>query len=56
MIKRRKISRNLKKKQTNVVPINMKEHKGLMKNYRPICLLPIFGKIFERLICNSVFN
>lgn len=44
------------KKKTNVVPINMKEHKGLIKNYHPISLLPIFGEIFERLICNSIFN
>ena len=26
------------------------------KNYRPVSLLPICGKIFERLIYNSVFN
>ena len=37
-------------KLANVVPIHKKEDKQLIKNYRPISLLPIFGKIFEKII------
>ena len=39
-----------------MVPIHKKEDKTLIKNYHPISLLPIFGKIFERVIYNSLFN
>ena len=43
-------------KKANLVPVYKKEDKTLVKNYRPISLLPIFGKIFERVIYNSIFN
>ena len=43
-------------KRANVVPVHKKDDKSIVKNYRPISLLPIFGKIFERVICNSLFN
>ena len=43
-------------KKANVVPVNKKEDKMLVRNYRPISLLPIFGKMFERVIYNSLFN
>ena len=43
-------------KKSNVVPIHKRDSKNLIKNYRPIILLPIFSKIFERLIFNSVFS
>ena len=43
-------------KLANVVSVHKKEEKNLLKNYRPVSLLPIFSKIFERVIYNSLFN
>ena len=34
-------------KYANVVPVHKKNEKNLKGNYRPISLLPIFGKILE---------
>ena len=42
-------------KLANVVPIYKKEDKQLVKNYRPISLLPICGKIFEKLIFDNLY-
>ena len=42
-------------KLANVTPIFKKEDKQLVKNYRPISLLPICGKIMEKLIFNSLY-
>ena len=39
----------------NVVPIFKKGDKKIYKNYRPVSLLPIFGKILERLIFEEMF-
>ena len=41
-------------KKANVVPIHKKESKQLVKNYRPVSLLPNCGKIFECLIYNEL--
>ena len=43
-------------KLANVIPIFKKGDKQLIKNYRPISLLPICGKIFEKIIFNNVYN
>ena len=42
-------------KKANVVPIHKKGDKQTIKNYRPVSLLPIFGKIFERLLYDTMF-
>ena len=43
-------------KKANIVPVHKKNDKQLLKNYRPISLLPICGKIFERILYNSLFD
>ena len=42
-------------KKGNVVPIHKKESKQFVKNYRPVSVLPVCGKTFERLIYNEVY-
>ena len=37
-------------------PIHKKGDKQLIENYRPVSLLPICDKVYERLIFNSLFN
>ena len=42
-------------KLANVTPILKKGDKQLIKNYRPISLLPICRKIFEKIIFNNLY-
>ena len=43
-------------KKSNVVPIHKKGDKQEIRNYRPISLLPICGKNFERIVYNSLYR
>ena len=43
-------------KKASVVPVHKKGDKQVLRNYRPVSLLPICGKIFERLIYNNLFE
>ena len=43
-------------KKSNVVPVHKKGDKQVVDNYRPVSLLPIFGKILERLILKLLFE
>ena len=52
IVARTKVSKLLE----NAVPVHKKEDKNLLKNYRPINLLRIFGKIFERILFKDLFN
>ena len=40
----------------NVTPVHKKESKQFIKNYRPISLLPLFAKIFERILFLNMHN
>ena len=42
-------------KRANVAPVYKKDCKQLMKNYQPISLLPVFGKIFEKILFNNLY-
>ena len=39
-----------------MIRIHKRYDKQNVKNYRPVSLLPIFGKIFERLIYNEMYS
>ena len=43
-------------KKTNIVPIHKKGDKQTLENYRPVSLLPICGKILERLMFKEMFD
>ena len=40
----------------NTVPIHIKTNKQTLENYRPVSLLPIYGKIIERLLFKKMFK
>ena len=43
-------------KRANAAPVHKKFEKDLKEHYRLISLLPIFGKILEKLIYDSLFS
>ena len=43
-------------KHANVTPVHKKDDKQKIKNYRPISLLPICAKLFERILFNNIYN
>ena len=43
-------------KKANVVPTFKKSDKQCIKNYRPVSLLPVCAKVFERLFLNNMFS
>ena len=43
-------------KKSNICPIHKKGDRQAINNYRPVSLLPICGKILERLIFNSLYK
>ena len=43
-------------KSGNVTPIHKKDSKRVINNYRPISLLPLFAKIFEKILFLKMYN
>ena len=43
-------------KRANVVPVHKKNNKNLKQNYRPISLVPILGKVLEKLMFDSLYE
>ena len=43
-------------KKANVLPVHKKESRQIKKNYRPISLLRICGKIFEKVIFDAIYE
>ena len=43
-------------KTGRISPIYKKEDEQLLENYRPVSTLPVFGKIFEKVIYNRLYS
>ena len=43
-------------KKSNIVLVHKKGDKQIVNNYRPVSLLPIFGKVFKKILFNSIFE
>ena len=42
-------------KASHVIPTYKKSDKRYINNYRPVSLLPVWGKIFKRIVYNLIF-
>ena len=43
-------------KCTNITPIHKSDEKTVMDNYRPISVLPVLSKVFERIVHNQLYT
>ena len=41
-------------KKVNIIPARKKGDEQLISNYQPVSLLPIYGKVFEKILFNSL--
>ena len=41
-------------KIANITPVFIKGDRDLKDNYRPVSILPVISKIFERLLCKQI--
>ena len=44
------------RKKSHIIPAHKKNDKRLVNNYQPISLLPMFGKIFQKIIFNRTYD
>ena len=42
--------------RANIIPVHKKNSRQSKNNYRPISLLPIFGKIFEKFLFDTIYK
>ena len=42
--------------KSKIVPVHKKGDRQIVNNYRPVSLLPIFGKVFQNILFNSIFE
>ena len=43
-------------KKSNVCPVHKKDSKNVVKHYRPISLLPVFDKMFEKILHDALYD
>lgn len=43
-------------KEANITPVHKKKDKQTVSNYRPISLLSIFAKVFEKIDFKNLYN
>ena len=43
-------------KRSNNIPVHKNNDKQLVENYRPMSVLRIFGKIFEKIIFSEIYH
>ena len=43
-------------KTGKITPIYKKDNEELLENYRPVSTLPVFGKIFEKIIYQRLYS
>ena len=41
-------------KNANITPVFQKGYKGCKENYRPVSILPVISKLFEKLLCKQI--
>ena len=42
--------------KSNIVPVHKKGDQQFVNSYRPVSLLPIFGKVLGKILFNSIFE